>query len=668
MSDLWGIHDSHDLFYREPFGAVETGTEITIRIKIYAPFTVTSAVLRLWQDGLGERKIEMVKEGQEEAAQIFIGKVSTPSSTGLLWYYFIVRGRGKTYYYGSNPDGLGGLGLFTEYPPYSYQITLYKKNFKTPEWFKDSVMYQIFVDRFFDGSENKELLKLKDNCIIHESWDEQPLYKPDPVAKEVLCNDFFGGNLPGILKKLPYLKELGVDVLYLNPVFEAYSNHKYDIGDYKKIDPAFGDLDVLQKLCKSADAMGIRILFDGVFSHTGSDSVYFNEKGRYPEIGAYQSKDSPYFRWYRFIKYPDEYESWWGIKTLPNVNEMENSYMDFIIEDEDSVSKYWIKRGTKGWRLDVVDELPDEFLKKFRKSVKSADSEAVIIGEVWEDASRKVSYGKRREYILGEELDSVMNYPLREMLFKFLLGEWDAWQMNRGILSLFENYPAHIFYSLMNMLGTHDVARAKTILSGAPPDHILTKDEQAGYSMSPEMEDLANKRLKIACLFQMTFPGVPCIYYGDEAGLSGYRDPFNRGTYPWGREDNNLLSWHKKMIALRKKTDALRTGEFIPVFVDIDVYGFVRMIKGGKDVFGNDREDGFVVVLINRSQYEAHSVSLDMERWGVNRLRCVFDERSTFLAYNGRIEVEIPALGTRVLQNHGDGSIDGTVPSMGRFF
>lgn len=650
MSDLWGIHDSHDVFYRDPFGAVETGTEITIRIKIYAPFTIISAILRLWQDGLGERKIEMEKEGQVDAAQIFAGKAASPSSSGLMWYYFIIRGAGRTYYYGSNPDGLGGLGQFTQYPPYSYQITVYRKNFKTPEWFKDSVMYQIFVDRFFDGGDGKELLKTKQDCIIHESWDEQPLYKPDPVLKEILCNDFFGGNLKGIIKKLPYLKELGVNLLYLNPVFEAYSNHKYDVGDYKKIDPMYGDFSIILELCEKAESMGIRILFDGVFSHTGSDSVYFNKKGRYPTVGAYHSKESPYYRWYRFMKHPDEYESWWGINTLPNVNEMEASFMDFVIDAEDAVSKYWIKQGIKGWRLDVVDELPDEFLKKFRHSVKSADEGAVIIGEVWEDASRKVSYGKRREYLLGEELDSVMNYPLREMLFKFLLGEWDAWQINRGILSLFENYPSCVFYSLMNMIGTHDVARAKTILSGAPPDHILNKDEQASYRMSPEMEELASKRLRLACLFQMTFPGVPCIYYGDEAGLSGYRDPFNRATYPWGKEEHDLLSWNKKTIALRMRIDALRTGEFVPIYVDVDVYGFVRRIKDGKDVFGNKRNNGCVAVLINRSQYDAHTVSLDLERWGVNRLECVFESNVKFVPYNGRVEVDILPLSARVLE------------------
>jgi len=650
MSDLWGIHDSHDIFYREPFGAVPAGTDITLRIKIYAPFIINSCVLRIWQDGVGERKVEFDKEGYKDSAQVFKCVASSQSSPGLMWYYFIIRGGGKTYYYGSNADGLGGLGQFTQYPPYSYQITVYNKDFSTPEWFKDSVMYQIFVDRFFEGEKNKKLPPAKKDYIIHNDWNEQPHYKPDPILNEILCNDFFGGDLQGVLQKLPYLKELGVSVVYLNPVFEAYSNHKYDVGDYKKIDPLFGDEETLKQLCETADKLGIRILFDGVFSHTGSDSLYFNKKGNYTTNGAFQAKDSPYFKWYRFISHPNEYDCWWGINTLPNVNEMEDSYLDYIIDDNDSVAKYWIKKGTRGWRLDVVDELPDLFLKKFRIAVKSVDKEAVIIGEVWEDASKKMSYGKRREYLLGEELDSVMNYPLREMLFKFLLGDWDAWQMNRGILSLFENYPLCVFYSLMNMLGTHDVARAKTILSGAPPDHILTKEEQSQYKMSTEMEELANRRMKLATLFLMTFPGVPCIYYGDEAGLSGYRDPFNRGTYPWGEEDQKLLDWHKKIISLRNTNDCLRTGEFIPFYSDVDVFGYIRRIKGNRDIFGNTRNDGFVIILINRSQYDKHTVSVDMDFWGLEMLKCAFDKNKRVFPFNGRVELEVLPLSAVVAE------------------
>lgn len=648
MSDFFAVHDSHDKFFRTPFGAVETGADITIRIRLYAPYTIESVKMRLWQDGLGERKIEMERKVLEDGAQVYSGVLSALSTPGLMWYYFIIKGKGKNFYYGSKHDGYGGIGQLDEYPPRSYQITVFRKGFTTPEWFKDSIMYQIFVDRFFNGVKDSSLLNAKKDDLILKKWHEQPEYKPDPKTGEVLCNDFFGGNLEGIICKLPYLKELGISVLYLNPIFEAYSNHKYDIGDYKSVDPMFGDQKVFSRLCEEAANIGIHVILDGVFSHTGSDSIYFNKKGRYPTKGAYQSKDSPYHKWYRFVRHPDEYECWWGINTLPNVNEMDSSFMDYIIEDEDSVSKYWIKNGARGWRLDVVDELPDAFLKRFRSAVKSADNEAIIIGEVWEDASKKISYDRRREYLLGEELDSVMNYPLRDMIFKFLMGDFDAWQFNRALISLYSNYPKHCFYSLMNVIGTHDVARAMTTLSGAPPDHILTKDEQATFELSSEMIALAKKRLMLACAMQMTMPGVPCIYYGDEAGLSGYRDPFNRGTYPWGNEDKDILAWYKKMTALRSTIDALRTGEFVPLYYDVDVYGYVRYIKGGKDAFGNPRKDGFVLILFNRNQYEKREVKLNSNIFDVDMLEPLLKGEEVLSSKNGKLTLILPSLGTEL--------------------
>jgi cyclomaltodextrinase len=649
MANIWIFHDSHDRFYRVPFGAVPCQEMVALKVKIYAPFEIKRAILRLWKDGVGEKRIPMVLLTKKDNELIYQAKFRSPAKAGLLWYYFIIETNSDRYYYGRDQGGFGGAGYISKYPPHSYQITVYNRGFVTPNWFKHGVMYQIFVDRFYNGNEGGSLLASRDDCIVHDDWYETPCHKPDPKTGEILCNDFFGGNLLGIIKKLPYLKELGVSVLYLNPIFEAFSNHKYDVGNYKKIDPMFGDEEMFQELCSKAEEMGISVILDGVFSHTGSDSIYFNKKGRYPGLGAYQSKNSPYYPWYRFIRYPEKYECWWGINTLPNVNEMEHSYQNYIIHDKDSVAKYWINRGAKGWRLDVVDELPDEFLKAFRKAVKEADPEAVIIGEVWEDATRKVSYGKRREYLLGEELDSTMNYPFRDMVLKFFLGEWDASYFNRGIMSLYENYPIHCFYSLMNLVGTHDVARIKTILGGAPPEHSLSRDQQAAYVMTKEQEQLGEARLKLVSLLQMTFPGVPCIYYGDEAGLWGYRDPFNRATYPWGRENMELVRWYRRIIALRNSMGALRTGEFIPVYYQQDVYGFIRRIHGGRDVFGEEREDGFVLVLLNRSPYKAYTVKLDMKAWGVDRLKDVINGNIEFAVNGGYLEIEMLPMKGRVL-------------------
>ena len=649
MDGLWIFHDSHDITYREPFGAVPCGETITLRLKMCSSIALSNIYLRLWRDGAGEKRMPMHPVMPDDGQMVYEVQFRSPGEPGLLWYYFIIEtNHGKVYYYGS-PDGLGGVGQLTGYPPHSYQVTVYKRDFTTPDWFKNSVMYQIFVDRFYNGNEDGSFMAYKDDCIFHDDWSETPCYKPDPKTGEIMCNDFLGGNLPGIIQKLPYLKELGISVLYLNPVFEAYSNHKYDVGNYKNIDPMFGDLRIFRELCSKAKEMGISIILDGVFSHTGSDSVYFNKKGRYPSLGAYQSRESPYYSWYRFIRYPDKYDCWWGIHTLPNVNEMEPSFMNYIIHDEDSVAKYWLKMGARGWRLDVVDELPDEFLKAFRKAVKQADGDAVIIGEVWEDASRKISYDRRREYLLGEELDSVMNYPFRDMVIKFIMGEWDARHFNRGIVSLFENYPIHCVYSLMNIVGTHDVARIKTILGGAPPQHTLTRDQQAFYVMTDEQEYLARQRLKLVSLLQMTFPGVPCIYYGDEAGLAGYSDPFNRRTYPWGREDKDILEWYKRIIGLRNGMDVLKTGEFIPVYCENDVYGFVRRIQGGRNVFGHQCKDGFALVLVNRSRYKAYTVKLNMIKWGVGRLTDILNNCAEFYAEDGYLTVEILPLKGRLI-------------------
>lgn len=606
------FHNSHDIEYRQPFGAVPCGQRVVLRLRVLCKEVPKSSYIRLWEDNRPETRIYMDLVELSEGNFIFQGEIMAPKVPGLLWYHFGIEWKDNIYYYGDNPNRSGGVGQLADYPPDSYQITVYDREFSTPNWFKESIIYQIFVDRFYNGNEEGLIYRCKDGYIVHTNWFDMPNHRPDIDTGEIMCNDFFGGNLLGIIHKLPYLKKLGVSVIYLCPIFEAFSNHKYDTGNYKRIDPMFGDNQIFRELCNKAKDMGIRIILDGVFSHTGSDSLYFNKKGRYDEIGAYNSSNSPYYRWYRFLEYPDKYDCWWGIDTLPNVDEMEPSFQKFIIDDRDSVSRYWLNMGSKGWRLDVADELPDAFLKKFRRVVKETDPDAVIIGEVWEDASNKMSYGIKREFIWGEELDGVMNYPLRDLILDFFLGNITAQRLNEGIMSLYENYPKEVFYTNMNLIGSHDVARAKTILSGAPPERGLSRDEQAAYTLTEKQETLGTQRVKLASLFQMTFPGVPCIYYGDEAGLTGYRDPFNRKTYPWGKEDRELLRWYRRIIGLRNSMDVLKTGDFKPVYYKGDVYGFMRQIQGGRDVFGQEREDDSVYVFFNRSRSRGYDIFLDM--------------------------------------------------------
>lgn len=643
-------HNSHDTFYRNPFGALQEGEKVVIRLKIDNNLIIKNVYLRLWTES-DEEKINMERTQKKDYAYIYEAVIEA-KHPDILWYYFIVETDDKTYYYCNNDEHLGGIGTVKDTPLNSYQITTYKKGFQTPSWFKDSIMYQIFVDRFYNGNDGGDIICCRDDCTIHSNWDEMPEYKPNPATGKYQANDFFGGNLKGIIKKLPYLKELGVDVIYLNPIFEAFSNHKYDTGDYTKVDPMFGDNYTFRLLCSEADKYRISIILDGVFNHTGSSSIYFNKDGKYPSVGAYQSKDSPYYKWYRFKNYPNEYECWWGVETLPNVEELEPSYMDFIIKSEDSIAKRWIKDGAKGWRLDVVDEIPDEFLKEFRTAVKETDSEAVIIGEVWEDASNKVSYGKLREYFQGEELDSVMNYPLRDMVINFLLGRWDAERFNKAIMSLYENYPKECFYSLMNIIGTHDVPRILTILGEAPDENSLSKNEKAVYKLSPEQRELAKKRLKLASLLQITFPGVPCIYYGDEAGLEGYSDPFNRRTYPWGHEDKEILEWYKKLTKIRHSTDALKTGEFVPIYAEGDVYGFVRRIIGNCNIFGEKKENGVAVILINRSVTDSHMVEVDMAKRGVKLLYDVIGDNREVKVENGRLVIELKPMEGKIFTSY----------------
>lgn len=577
--------------------------------------------------------------------KVYQGEILAPSRPGLLFYYFIVNHKGKTWYYGNNPHGLGGQGNSSSKPPLPYQITVYQKDATTPDWLKDAVIYQIYVDRFVPP---KEILNPKPGSLIHSHWDNTPFYIRDNKSDAVVRWDFFGGNLLGVREKLPYLKELGVNTIYFNPIFTASSNHKYDTGDYKSIDPMYGDNQIFKELCQEAEENGISIILDGVFSHTGSDSIYFNREGTYPSLGAFQSQDSPYYSWYRFHQFPHNYDSWWGIGTLPNVEEMDPSYLDFLITGEESVVKQWMGVGVKGWRLDVADELPDDFIRILKEETKRLDHDSVLIGEVWEDASNKVSYGESREYLFGEELDSVTNYPFRHILLDFFLGHINAYQVHQSLMKICENYPIHHFYSTMNLLGSHDVPRILTLLGEAPPEEVFDSDHDKGkYRLSPEKKELAKRRLKIFSLLQLTFPGAPCIYYGDEAGMEGYGDPYCRGPYPWGDEDRELLDWYRTLIRLRNTYPALRRGNWLSLPLHQDVYGFIRQIKGGEDIFGKKEEDSTFLLLSHRGVDREISLTLD---WSQERELVDLLSDEIFTPDSGSLVITLKPLEGRVLK------------------
>jgi cyclomaltodextrinase len=582
-------HSSQDPAFRTPPGALAAGEQVTLRIRAEGATAVT---LRFWWDGAPI----LVPMAQSEDG-LFEAQWRAPDRPGLLWYYFICEAGGERAFYGNAPDCLGGEGAVWSYEPPSFQITVYDPAFAPPAWMRETVIYQIMVDRFYASRPVSERTP-PEFGHWHEDWYEPPelnIQNGDNAA-----DDFFGGDLEGVRQKLPYLKALGVGAIYFNPIFRARSNHKYDTADYHEIDPAFGDEEAFRALCKDAKAQGIRIVLDGVFSHTGAYSRYFNLDGAYPAPGACQSAKSPFVSWYTFNKWPNEYDCWWGVRTLPNVREMDEGYLDFIIRGEDAVAAHWLRAGASGWRLDVADELPMPFLRLLRQRVKGIDPDAALIGEVWEDASNKVAYGEVRTYCEGDTLDSVMNYPLRDAILGFMNGDFSAGQFARRVNHLAEVYPKGFFYALMNMLGSHDRPRAINALAGAG-DQSPPREQRSAKKLTTAQYALGRRRLIAAWRFLCALPGMPCLYYGDEAGLQGMADPFCRGTYPWGREDQALISEFARAIARRNVSPAMKTGDMRLFAACDDVAVVIRRVAKGRDAFGSPAPDEIVLAALNRA-------------------------------------------------------------------
>lgn len=543
-------------FYRCPMGAVPFDTNIHFRIKLSRELHCSGAVLAVKDDRFGDTLVNgMYWAGEVDNGYEIWECDLRIDRVGLYWYHFILD---TCYGRRFIMKGYGSEGFITDsdWEP-RFQLTCYDKDFTTPSWLPGGIMYQIFPDRFcFSGEKKKGIYPDKK---LQTEWDRIPDWRPNEFGM-ITNSDFFQGDLKGITMKLPYLHSLGVTCIYLNPIFEAYSNHRYDTGNYEKIDPILGTEEDFCELCAEAKKLGIHIINDGVFSHTGSDSIYFNRENRYDTLGAYNSKESPYYTWYKFIEWPNIYNSWWGFDTLPEVEELSNSFNEYI-NGEHGIIRRWIRKGNSGWRLDVADELPDEFIEYIREAIKAEDPEALLLGEVWEDASNKESYGSRRRFLYGKELDSVMNYPFRDAILGFL-DCGDARDMLEIVLNVLENYPRPVIRSLMNLLGTHDTERVITLLCGER-QHGRGREWQAATKLSPEQRAYGLSRMKLASGILYTLPGVPCIYYGDEVGVEGYKDPFNRATFPWGKEDKTLLDWYQRLGAMRHACGCLADGDLI---------------------------------------------------------------------------------------------------------
>ena len=552
------IFDSRDALCKQPYGAVPGGTSVKLCLRPPRNLGFTGARCTAIYESLNNYTavIPMHWDGMELGRDLFRCELDTTDYVGLVWYSFVLTG----------PDGKR-----LEIP--THQLTVYDGSVSVPDWYGQSVGYQIFPDRF-RRSRIPDPTGMVGGRTVHQEWTEEPVWKPDHNG-EVRNRDFFGGDFKGVIEKLDYLKDLGIDTIYFNPIFEAAENHRYGTADYDRIDPMLGTNEDFTLLCDEAHKRGMKVMLDGVFNHAGFVSRYFNGDGFYPDLGAYQSEDSPYRPWFAFKHWPNDYDCWWGIYSLPAVEENNEDYRKFIFADENSVVRRWLRAGADAWRLDVADELPDDFVAGIHAAARAEKPDAVIIGEVWEDGSNKISYNKRRKHILGGHCDGLMNYPLRNAILRFFQ-QGDGEGFVRSMEIIRENYPPFAFYSAMNSLGTHDVPRALTLLAMGGEQRDQSKQWRAEFRLSPEEKQLGVERLKAASLLLYAFPGSPTVYYGDEAGMEGFEDPFNRRPYPWGREDQELLEWYRSLGQLRHDHSALRAGSIRYVAGEQDLLSFLR--------------------------------------------------------------------------------------------
>lgn len=539
------IYDSRDLSYKRPYGAVPMGTtvEFTLRPRRDEGFSRGVLIARYEFDNNRVEEHPMTWVDTHLGVDVFTGSLPVnPDYAGLIWYSFRL-------------EGLNGQRR--ELGP--YQLTVYDASDQVPDWFGKGVCYQIFPDRFC-RSKLRSPTGMVGGRTVHGSWNDEPEWRPNDHG-EVRNRDFFGGDLKGIISKLDYIASLGVETIYFCPIFEAAENHRYGTADYDRVDPMLGTNEDFISLCEEAHRRGIRVILDGVFNHTGYVSRYFNGDGYYPELGAKQSQDSPYYPWFRFRQWPDKYESWWGIYSLPATDGHCESYRKFIFGDENSVIRRWLRAGADGWRLDVADELFDDFVRGIHEAARAEKSHAIVIGEVWEDGSNKVAYGIRRKHLLGYHLDGLMNYPFRSALIGFLLGA-SGEQFQEQMETLRENYPPFAFYSAMNALGTHDTLRILTYLGTGAQRYEWSKETRSTYQLTEREMAWGWRRLQLALLVLFTFPGAPTVYYGDEVGMTGFEDPFNRRPFPWGHENQEILAYYRSLGKLRKESQCLRTGKF----------------------------------------------------------------------------------------------------------
>jgi len=565
-----------------PLGAVSCGDTVRFELCLPPGNLAEKAVLRIHRDADGEMMLFPMREygGNRFSAVISMKQLCGDAPDGLFCYVYDVY----------CPDGCitcGGEEEETLIPcgeTEKRQLLVCRSDAHFPAWPRGGIIYHVFVDRFFSSGRARP----KPGTVMNPDWENGiPQYAVRP-GDDLPNNEFFGGDLFGIAEKMAYIASLGVTCLYLSPIFEAASNHKYDTGDYGSVDGMFGGEEGLQALLSAADAYGIWVILDGVFNHTGADSLYFNKYGRYDTVGAFQSAASPYYSWYTFPSHPDAYESWWGIPILPKVRGDAPGFREYILGEGGIVAK-WMKKGIAGWRLDVADELSDGFLDALYSRVTAENPEAILYGEVWEDATDKIAYGNRRRYLRGGQIHSVMNYPLREAVIAYIR-DGDAVRFQQTVGRIYRRYPKGAADLLMNHLGTHDTARILTVLAGDPPEGF-TNAELAVKRLTKAQRARGIQLLKLAYTLICAMPGLPCIFYGDEAGTEGYGDPFCRRPYPWGREDESLLAHYRKIGEVHRLEDVFRDG-YLRILAVLPTH--LALIR-------ENGRDPAVLLLLNRS-------------------------------------------------------------------
>ncbi len=563
--------DSRNLTYKTPFGAVKTHQRVRILFPVHKSLNARGVgmVLR----GKTERKLDLHFSGSESSYDFYKVELSL-NEAGIYYYRFEIYVADKVLFVGRDGEGKALQG---DWLP-EWQLTCYENSYATPTWLKGGVIYHIFPDRFNRVENGSRPVK----GPFKEWGEELTIVDPDGTYR---ANDFYGGNALGVIEKLPYLKELGVTAIYFSPVFESYSNHRYDTADYTKIDRLFGTEGEFKKLIDEAEKLGIGIILDGVFNHTGADSIYFNKFDTYPEKGAYQSKESKYHDWFTFTEFPDVYDCWWGCTVVPTVSRTCNEFQEFITGEGGVIDK-WTRLGVKGWRLDVVDELSTPFVRKIRKAAKRVSPEIAVIGEVWEDASTKESYGEKRTYFEGEELDGVMNYPFRRAIID-LFKDKNGLAFKNSVMTIMENYPKCSLDCSMSLVGTHDTVRIINALAEVKIPQ--TKQEKLDYKLTAKEREKGVRRLKIASALQFFLPGIPTVYYGDEIGMEGFEDPINRRPFSWDNLNLELLRHYQTLGKLH--------AEFGLECAEINALKDVVEIKRGAYVLRvNVKEESFEII------------------------------------------------------------------------